>query len=130
MNAIHKKIVQFYGVDRCAHCWGAGPDLEKPCAGDFSSATSEQAHDYVVRWPGGSFSSPVRHFALQSYVAKRIELNDFGPAEGRIVSMWCDGVEFYNVDEKANRPSAGVNGESCRQLTGMIRPFPNERHMP
>lgn len=85
-------------------------------------------HSYRVEWQDGAFETDNRHYAVQKYVSMRKRLKDFVPAEERKVKMFCDGEEYYNVDEK--KPGRPLEGESARQLTGMVRPFPSERRMP
>lgn len=89
---------------------------------------AEELHNYLVTWPKAEAKFTNRHYALQSYVAMRKKLADFGPADQAIVRIFCDGVEYFNEDEKG--PGRQIHGGSARQLTGTVRPHLYEKQMP
>lgn len=89
---------------------------------------TEEIHDYRVTWAKAEEKFTVRHYALQTYIAMRKQYADFGPANEAIVRIYCDGVEYFNEDEKG--PGRAVHGGSARQLTGTVRPHLYEKQMP
>jgi hypothetical protein len=103
------------------------PRMELTLSGDASAkpvnAYRVHARDQIV------LAGTCRHSALQVYVAMRKHLNDFGPAESRLVKIFCNNVEYLNEDESWP-PGPKDRGKSCRQITGAVRPYPWERHMP
>lgn len=87
-----------------------------------------EIHNYLVSWPHAEAKFTSRHYALQCYVARRKSLDDFADAKERVVRIFCDGTEYFNVDEAgAGRP---VRAGSARQLTGTARAYPSETPMP
>jgi len=114
------------------------PDLSNVTGEDprmrvtITARAAEQLHVYLVKADDAVvYEGEGRHEALQAYIGKRRELSDFATdPESYRVRFWCDGVE-YLCDQESFPPRASKDrGKSCRQITGAVRPYSWERHIP